>query len=156
MAQAAWRCCRGASTAGCCSSPSGKLVFLSGRRGRSHRTAPACPAAADTTIITAGSEKKARATGVTITFNTAVNPALLADPGLYQVRAVKGRRHIKIRKKGGVSYNVTTDTLTLDFAGKTAIGSSFEVMITTSAIVGADARSLASTPIIISPTTTSS
>jgi uncharacterized delta-60 repeat protein len=131
----------------------GKLDFLSG--GQVVRTS-STTTAVSTTIITAGSGKKARATGVTITFNTAVNPALLTDPSLWLVRAVKGRRHIKIKKKGGVSYNGATDTFTLDFARKTALGSGFVVVITARGIVGADGQVLSSTPIVISPTSISS
>ena len=67
---------------------------------------------------------------MTITFNTAVNPTLLTESSLYTVRAAKGRKVIKLKKRGGVSYNAATQTLTLNFAGKTAIGTGFQVVIT--------------------------
>jgi uncharacterized delta-60 repeat protein len=131
----------------------GKVDFLT-FNGVARTTAPA-PAAATTSIVTTGTGKNAKATGVTITFNTAVNPTLLTDPSLYAVRTVKGRKVIKLKKRGGVSYNAATQTLTLNFAGKTAVGSGFQVVVTSGGIVGADGQVLSTTPIVITPTTTS-
>lgn len=130
----------------------GKLVFLSGNDVV--RTTPPTPAASSTGIVVTGSGKKAKASGVTITFNTAVNPALLTNPNLYQVRALKGHRLIKIRKRGGVIYDAATQTLTLNFAGKTALGKGFQVTVLTGGIVGADGQVLPATPILIMPPTT--
>jgi uncharacterized delta-60 repeat protein len=130
----------------------GKVVFGSSN-GIARSTAPT-PAASATSVITTGTGKKAKASGVTITFNTAVNPNLLTNPSLYQVRAVKGRKLIPLKKRGGVAYNPTTQTLTLSFAGKLAVGSGFQVVVTTGGIVGADGQILPATPIVITPTTT--
>src|SRR5262249_41894142 len=89
----------------------GKLLFLSS--GQVTPTPPPAPEAATTTIITTGVGKRARATGVTIQFNTAINPALVSNARLFQVRPMRGRRLIPLRRRGGVSYNPTTQTLTL-------------------------------------------
>jgi uncharacterized delta-60 repeat protein len=128
-----------------------KVVFLAGNQVV--RTTPPAPAAVITTLVTVGNGKNAKASGVAMTFNTAVNPTILTDPNLYQVRAVKGKKIIKLKKKG-VVYNAATQTLTLSFAGKTAIGKGFQVVVTTGGIVGADGQVLPSTPIIILPPTT--
>src|SRR5262249_37743534 len=95
----------------------GKVVFLTGNQVA--RTTAPTPAATTTSIITKGTGKKAKATGVTITFNTAVNPNLLTSPTIYQVRPNGKKKVIKLKKKG-VSYNAATQTLTLNFASKTA------------------------------------
>jgi uncharacterized delta-60 repeat protein len=129
----------------------GKVVYIAG--GEVARTTPPTPAAATTTIITKGTGKKAKATGVTITFNTAVNPNLLTNPSIYQVRPHGKKTLIKLKKKG-VSYNAATQTLTLNFAQKTAIGKGFDVVVLTGGIVGADGQVLPSTPIFIAPSTT--
>jgi uncharacterized delta-60 repeat protein len=129
----------------------GKVVFGSSN-GIARTTAPT-PAAATTTIITTRTGKKAAASGVTITFNTGVNPNLLTNSSLYQIRSVKGKKLIKLKKRGGVSYNAATQTLTLNCAGKTAVGSGFQVVVTTGGIVGVDGQILPATPIVITPTT---
>jgi uncharacterized delta-60 repeat protein len=129
----------------------GKVVFLSGSQVA--RTTAPTPAAATTTIITKGTGKKAKATGVTIRFNTAVNPNLLTSPSIYQVRPHGKKTLIKLKKKG-ISYNAATQTLTLTFASKTAIGKGFDVVVVTGGIIGADGQVLPSTPIVITPSST--
>jgi uncharacterized delta-60 repeat protein len=130
----------------------GKVVYIAGDEVA--RTTPPTPAAATTTIITTGTGKKAKATGVTIRFNTAVNPNLLTSPTIYQVRPNGKKKVLKLKKKGGVAYNAATQTLSLTLASKTAIGKGFQVVVITSGIVGADGQVLPSTPIIITPSTT--
>ena len=95
----------------------GKVVF-DAYGGHVTRTTAPVPAVVSTSTITVGTGKKARATGVSITFNTAINPALLNNVTSYVIRAVKGRKIIKLRKRGSISYNAATQTLTLTFAGQ--------------------------------------
>ena len=133
----------------------GKALFLAGDQAA--RTTAPVPAVTSTTITTVGTGKKAKATGVTITFNTAVNPTLALNVASYVVRLGKGKKAVKIRKKGGISYNATTQTLTINFATKMAFKKGFVVLITPGGIVGADGELLfngAVTPIVISPPTT--
>jgi uncharacterized delta-60 repeat protein len=130
----------------------GKVLFLAGNQ--TARTTPPAPAAATTAILTTGTGKKAKATGVTITFNTAVNPNLLTSPTLYTIRVANKRKLIKLKKRGSVSYNAATQTLTLTFAGKTAIGAGFQVTVMTGGIIAADGQVLPATPILILPLTT--
>ena len=118
----------------------GKVVFLSGNQVV-RTTAPA-PAVTTTTIITTGTGKKAKATGVTITFNTGVNPTLATNVKAYMVRPMKGKKVIKLKKKSGISYNAATRTLTFNFAAKTAVGKGFRVIIAPGGIVGADGQVL--------------
>ena len=47
--------------------------------------------------------------------------------------------HTKLKKKG-ISYNAATQTLTLNFAQKTAVGKGFDVVVLTGGIVGADGQ----------------
>ena len=128
----------------------GKVVFLTGNQVA--RTTAPTPAATTKSIITKGTGKKAKATGGTITFNTAVNPNLLTSPTIYQVRPNGKKKVIKLKKKG-VSYNAATQTLTLNFASKTAVGKGFQIVLLTGGIIGADGQVLPSTPIIMPSTT---
>ena len=112
----------------------GKVVY-DAYGGYVTRTTAPVPAVVSTSTITVGTGKKARATGVSITFNTAINPALLNNVTSYVIRAVKGRKIIKLRKRGSISYNATTQTLTLTFQGKQTIGKGFTVAITPGGIV---------------------
>jgi uncharacterized delta-60 repeat protein len=132
--------------------PDGKVVFTTSN-GVARTTAPV-PAVASSTVVTVGTGTKAKATGVTITFNTAVNPTLSSNVSVYVVRTVKGRKVVKIKKKGGIVYNAATRTLTLSFAAKTAIGKGFTVVITPGGIVGADGEVLSNNTITITPSTT--
>ncbi len=137
------------------SRPTARSLFLAGDQVA--RTTAPVPAVTTTTIITTGTGKRAKATGVTITFNTTVNPTVATNVTAYLVRPAKGKKAIKLRKKGGISYNAATDTLTIRFAAKTAIGKGFRVLITPGGIVGADGEILfngAVVPIVITPTTT--
>ena len=112
------------------------------------------PAVVSTTIVTTGTGKKAKATGVTLTFNTAINPALISNLTAFTVRPMKGKKAIKI-KKGGIVYNAATQTLTLNFAKKTKVGKGFQVLIMPGGIVAADGQVLfngAAIPILITPT----
>ncbi len=133
----------------------GKALFLTGSSQVARTTAPV-PAVVTTTINTTGTGKKAKATGVTLTFNTAINPTLASNIASYLVRPMKGNKAIKLKKKGGIVYNPTTQTLTLNFASKTAVGKGFRVVITPGGIVAADGQILfngAAIPILIAPTT---
>ncbi len=70
--------------------PDGKILFRTGN-AVTRTTAPP-PAITATSIITTGTGKKTQATGVTITFNTAVNGTMAINPKSYQVlRATEGR-----------------------------------------------------------------
>ncbi len=117
------------------------------------RTTAAAPQVASTALVVVGTGRRARATGVTITFSTDVNPTLAANASSYVVRAVKGRRIVRIRKRG-ISYNAATRTLTITFAARNPVGKGFQVVITPGAIVGADALLLSNNTIVISPPTT--
>jgi uncharacterized delta-60 repeat protein len=130
----------------------GKVVSLSG--GTVIRTTAPAPAVASTTIITTGTGKKAKASGVTITFNTAINPSLASTVTAYLVRPAKGKKGLKIRKKGGISYNAATQTLTINFATKTPVGKGFVLVVTPGAIVGADDQILSNNTIVIPVATT--
>ncbi len=133
----------------------GKALFLAGNQV-ARTTAPA-PAVVSSTIIMTGKGKQMKATGVTITFNTGVNPTLAANPAAYLVLPSKGKRAIKLRKKGGVSFNAATGTLTLNFASRVPIGGGFRVTVVPGGIVGADGSVLfngLSVPIVILPLTT--
>ena len=68
----------------------GKVIYNSDL-GVARTTAPP-PAVASTTIITQGTGKNAKATGVTISFNTAINPALVKNVKIFVLRAAKGRQ----------------------------------------------------------------
>jgi hypothetical protein len=106
-----------------------------------------------TSIIVTGTGRKASATGATITFNTSVNPILAANLSSFAVHAMKGRRSIRI-KKGGISYNAATRTLTIRFAGRNPVGTGFRVIITPGAIVGADDQVLSNNTILVPVATT--
>jgi hypothetical protein len=133
----------------------GNALFLTDSSQVARTTAPV-PAVVSTTIVTTGTGKKAKATGVTLTLNTAINPTLAANITAYLVRPMKGKKAIKLKKKGAIVYNPTTQTLTLNFAAKTAIGKGFQVIITPGGLVAADGEILfngAAIPILITPTT---
>ncbi len=126
----------------------GKALFLSGNEVV--RTTAPTPQVASTTIITTGTGKKAEATGVTLTFNTAVNPSLASNAKVYLIRAGKGRKLIKIKK---VSYDATKQALTFSFA-KTPVGKGFRILIAPGGIVAADGQVLNNDTITIAPSTT--
>jgi hypothetical protein len=131
----------------------GKVVYVS--FGYIDRTTAPAPAVVSTTIVTTGTGKKAKASGVTLTFNTAINPVLVSNLTALMVRPMKGKKAIKI-KKGGIVYNPTTQTLTVTFAKKTAVGKGFQVLIMPGGVVAADGQVLfngAAIPILITPTT---
>ncbi len=110
----------------------GKVIY-NADEGIARTTAPA-PAVASTTIITVGTGKNAKATGVTINFNTAINPLLIKNVKIFVLRAAKGGKLIKIKK---FSLDSTGQHLTFNFA-KTAVGKGFKLVITPGAIVAAD------------------
>ncbi len=117
---------------------------------------PPSPVVQATTIMTTGTGKKARASGVTIAFNTAVNSTLASNITAYLVRPIKGKKAIKIKKRG-IIYSAAAHTVTIEFAKKTAVGKGFEVLITPGGIVASDGQVLfdgAATPIVIGPATT--
>ncbi len=130
----------------------GKALFLSGSQVA--RTTAPPPVVTTTTIVTTGTGKKAKASGVTITFNTAINPTLASNVVAYLIRPMKGKKAIKIRKKGGISYNAATQTLTINFAAKMAVGKGFIVTVMPGGIVAADGQVLANLIIPIAPATT--
>lgn len=130
----------------------GKVLFVSAGDAVARTTAPALQVVA-TTIVTIGTGRKARATGVTITFNTDINPTLAANSSAFVVHPRKGRRAIRM-KRGGVSYNAATRTLTIRFAGRYAVGTGFQVMITPGAIVAVDAQTLGNNTILVPVATT--
>ncbi|MHB1556492.1 MAG: delta-60 repeat domain-containing protein, partial [Isosphaeraceae bacterium] len=130
----------------------GKALFLSGDQVA--RTTAPPPAVVSTGTIVVGKGKRVKAAGVTITFNTDVNPILAGNPTAYMVFLGKGKRRIQIRKKGGIRYDASTRTLTLNFIGRAAIKAGFRVMVVPGGIVGADGQVLFDglpTPIIIAP-----
>ena len=67
-------------------------ILLNTYSGVARATAPA-PAVASTSIITHGTGKNASATGVTITFNTAVNPALASNLKVYVLHGEREESH---------------------------------------------------------------
>jgi uncharacterized delta-60 repeat protein len=117
------------------------------------RTTAPVPAVASTSIVSTGTGKKVSATGVTITFNTAVNPTLAENVKVYVLRGGKRKKTIRIKK---VSLDATGLDLTFSFA-RTAVGKGFQVVITPGGIVGADGEVLnggAPITIVIPPATT--
>jgi Domain of unknown function (DUF5122) beta-propeller len=126
----------------------GKVLFVSGNDSVARTTAPA-PQVSSTALIVTGTGRRARATGVTITFNTGINPSLATNQSSFVVRAVKGRRIVRIRKRG-ISYDAATQTLTINFAARNVIGKGFQVVITPGAIVGVDSQTLSNNTIVIS------
>ena len=137
-AWSACRWCRPASAAGCSSSPTARSS--SGPATAVTRTTAPPPAIAATSIITTGTGKKTQATGVTITFNTAVNGTMAINLKTYQVLRANGRQAIKLLKHDGIGYNSVTQTLTLRFARKTPVRKGFQVLITPGGIVGIDSQ----------------
>jgi uncharacterized delta-60 repeat protein len=130
----------------------GKVVYVS--YSYIDRTTAPVPAVVSTTIVTTGTGKKAKASGVTLTLNTAINPALISNLTAFTVRPMKGKKAIKI-KKGGIVYNAATQTLTITFAKKTKVGPGFQVLIMPGGVVAADGQILfngAVVPILITPT----
>ncbi len=108
------------------------------------------PAVVSTSMITTGAAKKAQATGVTITFNTAINRVPASQVKVYLIRHGKGKKAIKVKK---VSYDSTTSTLTLRFS-RTAAKEGFRVAIAPGIITGDDGEDLfegAVWPIVIAP-----
>lgn len=135
----------------------GKFVFVTGNNvGRT--TAPP-PVVVSTNVITVGKGKRARAVGLTITFNTPANTMLANNANAYVVLPMRGRRPIRIRKRGGVSYDPTTDTLTLRFVGRVRAMPGFRVLVRPSGIIGAAGYVLFDgqpMPIIVRPSATTS
>lgn len=110
-------------------------------------------------LVMVGKGKRARVMGVTIQFNTAVNMMLASNPNAYSVLPLKGRRPIKVRKKGGVVSDPTTNTLTLRFVGRVQAGKGLRVIVNPGGIIGADGAVLFNgqpVPILVTaPLTTS-
>ena len=74
----------------------GKVIYNSDL-GVARTTAPPT-AVASTTIITVGTGKNAKATGVTISFNTAINSTLVKNVKIFVLRAKKGARPSRSRE----------------------------------------------------------
>ncbi len=129
--------------------PDAKIIFEDS--GDVFRTTPPTLAVASTSITTTGTSTgtNAKATAVTIVFNTAINPILAKNIKVYVLRAGKTKKLVKIKS---VSLDSTGERLTLHFA-KTPVGKGFQVVIVPGGIVAADGNVLfggASTPIVIS------
>jgi uncharacterized delta-60 repeat protein len=124
----------------------GKFLYLSGNNVV--RTTAPTPAVVTTTIIMTGHGKKAKAAGVTITFNTTLNPTLASNIKIYTLRAGKGKKTFKIKKQ--LTYNPANSTLTIPF-NKTPVGKGFILLIAPGGIVGTDGEVLANTTIVIPP-----
>ena len=74
----------------------GKVIY-NGDLGVARTTAPPT-AVASTTIITVGTGKNAKATGVTISFNTAINSTLVKNVKIFVLRADKGASSSRSRE----------------------------------------------------------
>jgi uncharacterized delta-60 repeat protein len=93
------------------------------------------PAVVSASMITAGAAGKAQARGVTIKFNTAINPLTASEVKVYRLnRLGKPKKAIKGVK---VSYHAATSTLTLKFA-RTPASKGLQVVIAPGEIVGDD------------------
>ncbi len=129
----------------------GKVLFDTDN-GVARTTAP--PAVV-TTITTPGTCENAEPTGVSLAFNTAIYPSLASDLSAIVVRSLKGKKAIKI-KKGGITYGAATQTLTIRFARKTAVGKGLRLQVTPGGIAGDDGQVLfhgAGITILIAPST---
>ncbi len=129
----------------------GKAIYLT--PSNIYRTTAPVPAVQSTAIVTTGTGRKAKASGVTITFNTPINPTLARNVKIYVLRGGKSR---KIHKLNGPVLDATGRILTFNFA-KTSVGKGFLLVITPGAIVGADgevANGGAPITITIPPTVT--
>ncbi len=130
--------------------PDGKVLFAT-YDGVARVTAPP-PAVMATKILTSGAGKKTKATALTLTFNTGLNETLSKNIKVYVIHNAKGKNNFKI-KKNGITYEAATQTLTIRFANKTAIGKGFQVVLAPGAIIGADGQVLASNTIPVPATT---
>ena len=80
------------------------------------RTTAPTPVVMTASLITTGTGNKTKVSGITVTFNTAINPALAQNVKLYQVKiGAKGKKFIKIKK---ATYNAATNSVSLLFKGK--------------------------------------
>ncbi len=129
----------------------GKVVYLN--PSNIYRTTAPVPAVQSAAIVTTGTGSKAKAAGVTITFNTPVNPTLARNVKIYMLRGGKPKKTLKLK---GPVLDATGRMLTFNFA-KRSIGKGFLLVITPGAIVGADgevANGGAPITITIPPTVT--
>ena len=80
------------------------------------RTTAPTPVVMTASLITTGTGNKTKVSGITVTFNTAINPALAQNVKLYQVKiGTKGKKFIKIKS---ATYNAATNSVSLLFKGK--------------------------------------
>jgi uncharacterized delta-60 repeat protein len=129
--------------------PDGGVLYQSIQTGNQigHAAGPV-PAIVSTSVMTTGAARRARAVGVAITFNTAVDPALARDIKIYPDRRGKATKGIKVKK---VSYDAATSTWTVRFAGTTA-REGFRIVITPGVIEGEDGEVLfggATLPVVV-------
>jgi uncharacterized delta-60 repeat protein len=117
------------------------------------RTTAPTPAVVSTTIVSTGVGKRAKASAIQIKFNTGLNQALATNSKIYLIKPSRGNRTIAIRKRGGITYDPITQTLTLSFAGKVPVASGFRILTAPGAILGADGQVLAINTILVPVTT---
>ncbi len=110
----------------------GKVIYFI--TSNIYRTTAPVPAVQSAAIVTTGTGSKAKASGVTITFNTPVNPTLARNVKVYMLRGGKPKKTLKLK---GPVLDATGRMLTFNFA-KTSVGKGFLLVITPGAIVGAD------------------
>ena len=102
----------------------GKVIYLN--PSNIYRTTAPVPAVQSTAIVITGTGSKAKASGVTITFNTAVNPTLARNVKIYVLRGGKPKKTLKLK---GPVLDATGRMLTFNFA-KTSVGKGFLLVIT--------------------------
>jgi uncharacterized delta-60 repeat protein len=134
----------------------GKVVFSTG--SSIARTTAPVPLVVSETLVTTGTGKKAGVSGVTIQFNTSVNPTLASNKAYYQVRVgTKGKKFFKIKS---VTYNASTRSVTILFSKSAKLNKAgYQVLIAGSGIVEASGELLNNggvLPVFVSATTTSS
>lgn len=91
----------------------GKVLFAS--YGSIDRTTAPTPVVFPAPVlVTTGTGKKTKVSGVTAFFNTAVDPGMASNVKIYQVRiGTKGRKYIKVKR---ATYNATNNSVLLQFA----------------------------------------
>ncbi len=90
----------------------GKIVFISSD-GIGRTTPPAPLVFPSPVLITKGTGSKTKVSGVTIFFNTSVNPGMASNIKIYRVHiGTKGRRNIKLRN---ATYDGANNSVSLQF-----------------------------------------
>jgi uncharacterized delta-60 repeat protein len=127
----------------------GKILFPNGSGVARTTTTASALAITNTALTTTGMGKNSRATGLTVGFNTGIDPVLATNVNIYQVKTVKGNKVVKLRKKSPITYDASSQTLTIHFASKTAVGKGFQVVLSPGAIVAADGQVLSTNTIVV-------